>query len=99
MPMAEPVVTVHIVGHGVMVGSVARQLCAWCGFRIMDDDWANMASSGPSGPHWWPVGQLIEVGPSHKSVIELPQGERVPPNCCAAPPPAPPSLRLVPSGG
>jgi hypothetical protein len=95
-----PPVTIHIVGNGVMVGTVSRQRCAWCGFLLMDDDWAAMAT-GPgssAAPHWWPDGELIEVGDNWKSVIQHPKSEPLPPACCAArpePPPEPPALRLV----
>ena len=52
----------HIAGFPVLVeGRYQRQLCAWCGYPLIDDDLARMASEDGSAPGAWAVGALVEV--------------------------------------
>lgn len=100
--------TIHIVGFPVFIGGIARQLCAFCGEKLMDDDWNNIACfggiGGIGGPIFWPIGQLLAVTKegdriTQKTVVDYVETDPVPPESCAyvAPPAVPPKLSLVKS--
>lgn len=89
---------IHIVGPGHLVGTRQRQLCAWCGFKLVDEDLALIASIDGRGMGFWQEGKLISVTTYGMSILEQGPGSDLPPNACAAPPPAapsPPALRVV----
>jgi hypothetical protein len=53
---------VHIAGMGTRIGSRVRQLCAWCGYRLIDEDLALMASpDGPPDVKAWETNAWVEV--------------------------------------
>lgn len=89
--------TVHIVGRALGIGSLVRQLCAWCGERLIDDDLSLMASADGSPYRAWKEGELLEVdrqpGVTSASIVAHEDGAPLPLNCCASPPI---TLRLVP---
>lgn len=86
---------VHIVGPGHIVGPVHRQICAWCGFVLINEDARLVASSDGRGPMFWPENKLITVTAFGMSVIDQGPDSEVPPNCCAAPVPSPPPARSL----
>jgi hypothetical protein len=89
---------IHIVGPGHVVGTRQRQLCAWCGFALVDADMALIASSDGRGMGFWQEGKLISVTTYGMSILEQGPESELPPNACAATPPAPPApppLRVV----
>jgi hypothetical protein len=89
---------IHIVGPGHIVGTRQRQLCAWCGFQLVNEDLALIASSDGRGMGFWQEGKLISVTTYGMSILEQGPGSDLPANACAAPPPAappPPALRVV----
>lgn len=82
--------TVHIVGRALGFGLLRRQLCAWCGKRLVDYDLSLMASSDGGEPGMWKEGDLLEVdhapGVTRFSVVAHEDGAPIPLNCCAHPP-------------
>lgn len=90
---------VHIVGPGYSVGPICRQRCAWCGFKLIDDDARLMASADGHGSRFFPIDRFIAVsvgdGFVGRILIEHEDKERLPANCCAAQPAEAPILRVV----
>lgn len=76
--------TVHIAGPDIQIGSHVRQLCAWCGHKLIDYDLNNVAvPEGPNGsPGTWPRGALIAVDGRWAYVLGG-DGSLVPPNSCS----------------
>ncbi len=94
--------TTHIAGLGLVIGGrFARQLCAWCGEVLVDEDAERMASPDP-GPRdpCWPINALIRVekGDGVTGFVRLPETNELPVDCCAyAPTRVRPKLELVTS--
>lgn len=89
---------IHIVGPGHIVGTRQRQLCAWCGFALVNEDLALIASADGRGMGFWQEGKLISVTTYGMSILDQGPGSDLPPNACAAPPPVPPAaprLRVI----
>lgn len=86
---------IHIAGYPVKVGSLGRQLCAWCGVVLFDVDHARIAIAPgcEGGPTPWQMGELIAVDGAVSSLIPHEDGAQLPLNCCACPKP---TLALVP---
>jgi hypothetical protein len=92
---------IHIAGFPIRVGNHKRQLCAWCGFRLVDIDLANCASSDGAEPgHWEPnaLVRVIDGNPTAFIVVKHVEGEAIPAGWCgdegktrlrAVPPPKP----------
>lgn len=84
--------TIHIAGYPINVGGQLRQLCAWCGHRLIDVDLSCCASpakedGSPPDPYpCWEPNALVEYeetpGCVRTSVVEAVDG-KLPPNCCA----------------
>ena len=84
---------VHLAGNPIVLGSRACQRCMVCGYGLVNDDLATMASpDGPVGPSFFAVGALVEVdecrGNRLASVVgDLPEDFKVddlPINFCLA---------------
>ncbi len=92
--------TIHIAGFPVRVGNHKRQLCAWCGHRIIDIDVANTACMGEwTEPGHYEPNALVRVAgenPVVSSVVEHAEGEPIPAGWCGE---EAPRLRLVASVG
>jgi hypothetical protein len=76
---------IHIAGFPVRVGNHKRQLCAWCGFRLVDIDLANCASSDGAEPgHWEPnaLVRVIDGNPTAFIVVKHVDGEAIPAGWC-----------------
>lgn len=84
---------VHIAGTPIRVGSKFRQVCAWCGCRLIDDDLDCMFSAptadgspGP-GPMAFDVGALVEIeehGGVRSTGVVGAFKEPLPPGTCAS---------------
>lgn len=94
--------TVHIAGAAVNVGGQLRQLCAWCGYRLIDVDLSCVATpmpedgSEPEPYRTWEAHALVEIeespGVTRSSVVQAHHG-KLPANACAKKV----KLHLVPS--
>lgn len=79
--------TVHIAGFPVNVGGHLRQLCAWCGERLIDVDlscvMASMKEGGsPPDPYGtWEANALVKVDGNYSGVVE--HDGALPANACA----------------
>lgn len=88
----------HIAGFALRVGNKARQLCAWCGVRLIDDDYDLMAFAPgcDTEPKYYGPNALVEVvtdgNMTQSAVVAAVDGE-LPRNCCAK---EPVKLRSVP---
>lgn len=93
--MTEP--KVHIVGHAVVIAERhCRQLCAWCGERLVDEDLSLIATPDGQGFNpFWDQNALLEVGENYKMIVKPTEDGKLPPGCCANKP----TLRLVPRSG
>lgn len=92
--------TTHIAGLGLVIGGrFARQLCAWCGEALVDEDAELMATTDPTPREpCWPINSLIRVekGDGVTGFARLPQTDELPSDCCAyAPTRVRPKLELV----
>lgn len=77
---------VHIAGAKVEVGGRwLRQLCAWCGYTLIDYDLTRIAV--PVGqdqtPPTWTIGALVAVDGSLSEVRDHVEGADLPGNACA----------------
>jgi hypothetical protein len=74
----------HIAGTWVEVGSRLRQLCAWCGYRLVDYDLARIAV--PEGqdprPGTWAPGDLVRVDGNVSMTVEHEDGAELPADAC-----------------
>lgn len=54
---------IHIAGTPIAIGSVHRQLCAWCGATLIDDDLSRMmvAPGCDAAAKPFEVGALVRV--------------------------------------
>lgn len=85
-PFDEP--AVHIAGPPITInGRYQRQLCAWCGHRLLDYDLANVAvpDDQPGPPATFPAGRLIQVIGAMAVTLEQGDGDELPDGCCANP--------------
>lgn len=79
--------TVHIAGFAIQVGVELRQLCSWCGHRLIDVDLSCVMSpmkedGSPPDPYGtWKPDALVEVDGNYSCVIK--HDGTLPPNCCA----------------
>lgn len=90
--------SIHIAGLEVRIGPLQRQLCAWCGLRLVDNDLRNIASTDGSAPRVWEVGGLVEVTPGNPTwyaALPHPEGGKLPDNACCPPEARRPTLSLV----
>jgi hypothetical protein len=81
---------IHIAGLDIQVGSRLRQRCAWCEAVIEDRDLAREqvpVEQAGDRVRGWPPGELVSVtidgGAEFKAVIDHPDGEKLPKDCCA----------------
>lgn len=91
---------VHIAGLGLVIGGrFARQLCAWCGEVLVDEDASRMASPDPTPREpCWPINSLIQIekGAGVTGYTLLPETDELPTDCCAyGPTRVRPKLELV----
>lgn len=78
---------VHIAGLDLAVDGVLRQRCAWCGATLIDQDLRLIAfqADDPDKRYpTWEVGALVCKDGGLGYIIEYTEGEKLPPNCCAA---------------
>lgn len=83
---------VHLAGPDVTVdGRFVRQLCSWCGARLVDLDLARVyvvEVNGSRGPSRWEPGSWVRVRERGKltsyDVVRLSDGERYPEESCMA---------------
>jgi len=95
-----PSVKTHIAGLGLVIGDrFARQLCAWCGEALVDEDAELMATTDPTPRDpCWPINALIRVEKSAgvTGFVALPETDELPVDCCAyGPTRVRPKLELV----
>lgn len=87
---------IHIAGFPVRVGNQKRQLCAWCGERLIDDNLEAMASSDGEEPGHFEPNALVEVSgqnPRCTSIVPHVDGAAIPTGWCGDE--KRPQLRLV----
>lgn len=75
----------HLAGAPIYVeGHFMRQLCQWCGYRLIDVDLRNIAvpeeDAGKPFPEW-EVGAWIQVDGPRWSVVQNEEG-KMPPDAC-----------------
>ncbi len=91
---------IHIVAAGYQSGPFMRQVCAWCGAKLIDEDLRLIASPDGRGMSFWPEGKLL-VAEEHGgfrswTVLEQDPAGSPPADACFAPPlPPPPKLEVV----
>jgi hypothetical protein len=80
-----PLEVVHIAGAPVAIGPLVRQLCGWCGYRLVDVDQRRMAvpvgQEGP--PATWEYGTLVGVRGPVSRVVEHADGAPLPLSACS----------------
>lgn len=77
-----PKPVVHIAGEPIRCGTIGRQLCAFCGAKLYDQDLRNLSvmqtpgSRGPTALGFFPftTGAFVETTESGVSVVQLPEG-------------------------
>lgn len=77
---------VHIAGQAVLVGTIVRQRCAWCGAILIDCDTARIAVSegqDPSPPTWTRA-ELVAVDGNASYVVAHEDGADLPDGACGA---------------
>lgn len=77
---------VHIIGLDLKIeGRYHRQRCAWCGTKLIDEDFANMAMPEPwIEPKGFPVSRLVRVIEGNPRVFELLNDtDKLPDDACA----------------
>jgi hypothetical protein len=79
--------TVHVAAQPIRVGSLHRQLCAWCGYRLVDDDTDLMVSpDGPVAPLAWEPYTFVRVvvggGMRSSAPVDVPAGWLTPVGFC-----------------
>ncbi len=84
---------VHMAGIANMVaGKFHRQLCAWCGYRLIDDDTSQYSrvldeKGQVHAPVAFPLGVWVKITPGIpiiKTVVTAPPGNYHPESCMAA---------------
>jgi hypothetical protein len=76
---------IHIAGGVVHVGSKLRQLCAWCGYALIDVDLSGMVTTDPDGIYGtWAPGALVAVDGPGSWVVPCETGDTLPLRCCAS---------------
>jgi hypothetical protein len=75
----------HFVGPDVQVGPLLRQLCAWCGHRLIDYDLRRVAvrEGDDPRPATWTPGVLVTVDGGMTTLVQHDDPNRLPPNACA----------------
>ncbi len=89
----EPKTVTHIAGVAIQVGSQLRQLCAWCGKKIIDVDLSTIMSTDGRPYGAFGDGTLVQVFEgdgfsSHtvvKPEVDAEGALRIPDDCCARP--------------
>jgi len=86
-----PATVAHLAGQTVTYGTLTRQMCKWCGSRLINEDSTLVAYQIVEGeedkPHvvpTWPIDQWVEVtgvNPTMYSTVEH-EGDIAPENSC-----------------
>jgi hypothetical protein len=92
--------TIHVAAIELRIGPLQRQVCAWCGLRLIDVDVRNIAVPDGQSPwlHAWEVGGLVEVtdgNPTGYVALPHPEDGKLPDNACCPPEARRPKLALV----
>jgi len=77
---------IHIVGRPLRVQGVMRQVCSWCGEKLIDYDLECIATSDGADPGFWSEGDLLEVSgtnPVSYVVVQHQDGAALPAGSCA----------------
>lgn len=79
--------TIHFAGTHVTIDNRLRQLCAWCGHRLVDLDLTRVGveAGDTSGPPTWEVGSLVGIDGGFSWVVRdsFPgQSTALPPGTC-----------------
>jgi len=87
---------VHIAGFPLRVRNKARQLCAWCGFVLIENDYENMAAApneDGTAYDWsrgfYAMNALVAIDGPNGGVTgswvvkEDPENPKLPSTCCA----------------
>lgn len=76
----------HFVGPDVQVGPLLRQLCAWCGHRLIDYDLRRVAvrEGDDPRPATWTPGVLVTVDGGMTTLAQHDDPDRLPPGACAS---------------
>lgn len=94
--------TIHIAGWPLQFERRARQLCAWCGYILIDDDHSQVALFEKDGSvpraRFWEMGTLVKVHNSGKWVVRehVVDGKKYLPKGMCMDRPRREGLRLVP---
>lgn len=94
--------TIHIAGFPVQATHGARQLCAWCGYVLIDIDGSEQTvlSKEESAPpvRFWETGILVKVHPKGQWVVRehVFDGKKYMPKGSCLDLPRPRHLKLVP---
>lgn len=77
---------IHIAGLQITVGTLERQLCAWCGEKLVDHDAANIAVAPGSGKHssFWKTGALVARDGPGTWIVAHADGDQLPLQACAS---------------
>jgi hypothetical protein len=98
--------TIHIAGFPVRIGPHCRQLCAWCGEKLVDANFdlvmvAPISEVTPDFiPGFWEMGALVAVDRSEETraalstLVSHAEGDPLPAGSCFRR--EHPSIRLVP---
>jgi hypothetical protein len=91
---------IHIAGIELRIGPLQRQLCAWCGERLVDNDLRNIAVPEGQDPHMhaWELNGLVEVMPGNPALyaaLPHPDDGKYPDNGCCPLEARKPKLTLV----
>lgn len=77
----EAPLAVHFAGPPVRAEGRRRQLCMWCGHVLVD-----VPAEAPLAPHLpWPAGSVVQIEDGYASQLPYPEGDALPPGCCALP--------------
>jgi hypothetical protein len=94
-------IVTHIVGTGYQNGPFMRQVCAWCGAKLIDEDLRRIASPDGHGMSFYPEGKLLEViihdggGFRGSTVLDRDPTGAPPDNACFVAPKPSPRLEVV----
>lgn len=75
----------HFAGPDVQVGPLLRQLCAWCGHRLIDYDLRRVGFQVGDDPRpaTYPPAALVTVDGGMKTVSQHDDPDTLPPGACA----------------